>query len=182
MSLIIVTGQPRSGTSLMMRMLAESGIPVVADENRSYETRLTNGLPGNSEWIFQVPDGAAVKVLYPQVLSLPAGPSYRFLWMARNPREQAKSQRKFTGFPRQWIAPRVKYIKKVEAAAPRFLSKFGDQDVLKVSFDYVVETGDISEVNRWLGRPLNVASLKIRDPKCSGLPVGVLETSVGASI
>lgn len=176
-NLLIVTGQPRSGTSLMMRILHDSGLPVVADEKHSYECAATVNLQRDNKWVLELPDGVAMKVLYPHVMYLPSTISYRMIWMHRNPREQAKSQRKFGGHSRQWVAPRIKYIVKVELAVPQSLHKMGN-DVLRVSFDDILRTHDLEELALWLRNPVEAGAIASRSPKSSGLPVGTLEVAV----
>jgi hypothetical protein len=42
--IIIVSGLPRSGTSMMMKMLAEGGLPIITDELRRADDDNPNGL------------------------------------------------------------------------------------------------------------------------------------------
>src|SRR6266403_1501693 len=65
----IVSGLPRSGTSLMMQMLAAGGLPVLSDGERK-----------------------AVKVISQLLLSLPDGHEYRVIFMQRPLPEVLKSQ------------------------------------------------------------------------------------------
>lgn len=93
----IVCGFPRSGTSLMMRMLETGGIEPFCDaeQNRySYETHHTMRLPRENEFLLGC-YGKAVKILDPQRHTPPPLHRYRFVWMKRNYREQAKSLVKF---------------------------------------------------------------------------------------
>lgn len=94
--IICVTGSSRSGTSLVMRMLHEGGIPVVADEWTSYEDDRANWLPERHEWLAECA-GKAVKILEPLkwINNFPHCYAFDFLLMTRNPLEQAKSQLKF---------------------------------------------------------------------------------------
>lgn len=88
--MIIVTGYPRSGTSLMMRMLEEAGVEIYCDEDqrgKSYETSQAMRLPDETDWLDDVT--GAVKVLHPTVYTPPEGHTY--IHMTRGPREQALS-------------------------------------------------------------------------------------------
>jgi hypothetical protein len=59
--IIIVSGLPRSGTSMMMRMLVEGGVPVITDELRRADSDNPNGYfefetvrqlsRGNVDWL-----------------------------------------------------------------------------------------------------------------------------------
>ncbi|MGB9198817.1 MAG: sulfotransferase domain-containing protein [Terriglobales bacterium] len=96
----IVSGLPRSGTSLMMQMLAAGGMPVVSDGERKADT---DNPKGYLEWerIKQLPkdpslireaDGKVVKVISQLILSLPDGPEYKIIFMQRPMPEVLKSQ------------------------------------------------------------------------------------------
>jgi hypothetical protein len=88
----VVSGFGRCGSTLMMRLIHAAGIPVVAD---SMEGGLEYGpalkLPKESEWLKGC-IGKAVKILDPQRYTPPAGLPYRFIWLDRDPTQQAKSR------------------------------------------------------------------------------------------
>ena len=96
----IVSGLPRSGTSLMMQMLDAGGLPVLSDGERKADT---DNPKGYLEWerIKQLPkdpsliaeaEGKVVKVISQLILSLPAGHEYRIVFMQRPLPEVLKSQ------------------------------------------------------------------------------------------
>lgn len=92
-----VCGFPRSGSSMTMRMLEAGGIaPVEGSSPGSYELR--GGLEG-FRWVDPAAlDGRAVKLLdYGAWFGeLPAA-QWRFIWLDRDPTEQARSHVKFMG-------------------------------------------------------------------------------------
>lgn len=88
----IVAGLGRCGTSMMMQMLSAGGVDVVGDWP-SYEVDEAGRVPISNDWAASM-DGRTVKVLDPQRSWRYAGPT-RTIWMDRNPKEQARSQRKF---------------------------------------------------------------------------------------
>jgi len=97
----IVTGLPRSGTSLMMRMLESGGIPVLVDNVRApdvdnprgyYEYEAVKTLKADSSWVAQA-CGQAVKMVYVLIYDLPPGVEYRVLFMHRKIDEVLASQR-----------------------------------------------------------------------------------------
>jgi len=90
---IAVVGFPRSGTSLMMRMLHQGGLDVVAGNYASYEDDRANFCNEEFEFLRDC-GGKAVKLLEAQRMRLPEI-SYNFIWMRRQAREQGKSQAKF---------------------------------------------------------------------------------------
>ncbi len=96
----IVSGLPRSGTSLMMQMLNAGGLPVLSDGERKADT---DNPKGYLEWerIKQLPkdpsliaeaEGKVVKVISQLILSLPSDHEYRVVFMQRPLPEVLKSQ------------------------------------------------------------------------------------------
>ena len=98
--ILIVTGLPRSGTSLMMQMLHAGGHPVLTDDKRAADANNEHGyfewedikqLPRNPGVIAQA-DGKAVKVVTPLLPHLPRGHRYKIIFMRRPLEEIARSQ------------------------------------------------------------------------------------------
>jgi hypothetical protein len=96
----IVSGLPRSGTSLMMQMLAAGGVPILSDGERRADVDNPRGylewerikqLPKNPGCIAEA-EGKAVKVISQLLLSLPAGHEYRVIFMQRPLPEVMASQ------------------------------------------------------------------------------------------
>jgi hypothetical protein len=96
----IVSGLPRSGTSMMMQMLEAGGMPVVVDHERRpdadnphgyYEFEPVKQLKQNSVWLSNAL-GAAVKVIYLLLYDLPSDYRYRLIFMRRNLEEVIASQ------------------------------------------------------------------------------------------
>jgi len=96
----VVSGLPRSGTSLAMQMLAAGGLLVLTDELRPSDT---NNPRGYYEWerIKQLPqdpgciaeaEGKAVKVISSLLVALPRAHEYRALFMTRPLEEVVASQ------------------------------------------------------------------------------------------
>ncbi len=96
----MVAGVPRSGTSLVMQMLAAGGVPVLTDEARPpdihnpkgyLEFAPAKGLRRDASWL---PDarGRAVKVVHALVSTLPVGFDYRLVLVRRDLREVVDSQ------------------------------------------------------------------------------------------
>lgn len=172
--LIIVTGQARAGTSLMMRILSVSGIPVVADETLSFEYARTNSLERNNKWIHDIPSGSAIKVLWPDSGHLPLDRHYKMIWMYRNHKEQARSQRKMAGGNRKWMAKQAKYIRRFNKIVPPLLTRLG-AEVLRVSFDELITKPDLGPVEEFLGQPLDGSPVIIREVGGNIHAVGQLE-------
>lgn len=100
--LTIVSGLPRSGTSMMMRMLEAGGMEVLIDNIRRadddnprgyYEFEPVKQTRRDASWIGPA-QGKAVKMVYRLLYDLPANFEYRVLFMRRNLDEVLASQKK----------------------------------------------------------------------------------------
>ncbi len=96
----IVSGLPRSGTSLMMQMLVAGGMSPLADGERQADVDNPRGylewerikqLPNDPDCIAEG-EGKVVKVISRLLLSLPAGHEYRVIFMQRPLPEVLASQ------------------------------------------------------------------------------------------
>lgn len=96
----IVSGLPRSGTSMMMRMLEAGGMPVVVDHDRNadadnpngyYETEAVKKLKEDPSWVGSMA-GKALKAIYLLLYELPKDSHYRVLFMRRCLQEIVASQ------------------------------------------------------------------------------------------
>jgi hypothetical protein len=98
----IVSGLPRSGTSLMMQMLVAGGMPVLTDGKRAadednpdgyWEFEAVKNTKASCDWLLQA-EGKAVKMVHLLLMDLPReGYSYRVLLMKRRMMEVIASQR-----------------------------------------------------------------------------------------
>ena len=104
-SVVIVSGLPRSGTSMMMQMLVAVGIEPYTDGERIpdesnpkgyYETELVKKLAHENSWVADA-DGKVIKVVAPLVPYLPRGLNYRVIYMDRDIGELLESQSKMLG-------------------------------------------------------------------------------------
>jgi hypothetical protein len=96
----IVSGLPRSGTSLMMQMLAAGGMPLLTDQERKPDIDNPRGyfewepirlLPKEPDRIDEA-EGKAVKIISQLLLSIPKGRTYRLIFMERPLPEVLASQ------------------------------------------------------------------------------------------
>lgn len=99
---IIVSGLPRSGTSMMMKILDAGGLEIVTDNERTadednpkgyYEFEIVKQLGdgGKADWVNQA-EGKVVKVISFLLQHLPANHSYKVIFMRRNVEEILASQ------------------------------------------------------------------------------------------
>jgi hypothetical protein len=99
----VVSGLPRSGTSMLMKMLEAGGMPPLTDNFRTadddnpkgyYEFERVKKMPdGDISWVEDAP-GKAVKVITALLEHLPSGFSYRVLFLQRKMEEILASQHK----------------------------------------------------------------------------------------
>jgi hypothetical protein len=101
--IVVVSGLPRSGTSMMMKMLAEGGLPIVTDELRQADSDNPKGYfefetvrqmsAGNVEWLADA-GGKAVKVISALLEYLPVNYAYKIIFLEREIKEILASQGK----------------------------------------------------------------------------------------
>ena len=96
----VVSGLPRSGTSLMMQMLAAGGLQVLSDGERQadadnprgyYEWERIKLLPQQPNCI-QEAEGKVVKIISQLLFALPSAHDYRIIFMQRPLAEVVASQ------------------------------------------------------------------------------------------
>lgn len=98
---ILVSGLPRSGTSLMMQMLEAGGLPVLSDGVRGadednprgyFEFEKVKQTSKDPSWLDQA-EGKVVKVISQLLFELPAGRPCRVIFMLRPMGEILASQK-----------------------------------------------------------------------------------------
>jgi len=101
MAVIVVSGLPRSGTSLMMQMLRAGGVEILADDHRPsdkdnprgyFEYEPVKALQRDHSWVPQA-EGKAVKVIAALLAYLPHHLRYKVILMKRDLGEVLASQK-----------------------------------------------------------------------------------------
>jgi hypothetical protein len=102
-TIYVVSGLPRSGTSMMMKMLEAGGLPPMTDNERTadddnpkgyYEfERVKKMQEGDTAWVKEAP-GKVVKVISYLIRHLPEGYTYKVIFMRRAMSEILASQKK----------------------------------------------------------------------------------------
>jgi predicted AlkP superfamily phosphohydrolase/phosphomutase len=96
----VVAGLPRSGTSMMMQMLAAGGLIALTDHKREadgdnpkgyYELEVATQLRANREWLGEA-QGKVVKIVAQLLPFLPPDHAYRIVFMERDLAEVLQSQ------------------------------------------------------------------------------------------
>ena len=104
--IIVVSGLPRSGTSMMMKMLEAGGQPILTDNLREPDDNNPNGYyefepvkqltDGDFDWIREA-GGKAVKIVTGLIMNLPPDHNYKVIFMQRAMKEVLASQKKMLG-------------------------------------------------------------------------------------
>jgi len=101
-AIIIVSGLPRSGTSMMMKMLEAAGLEILTDHLRAADDNNPKGYyefervkqlkAGDFDWLPQA-RGKVVKIISALLEYLPNQYEYKIIFMRRNMDEVLSSQR-----------------------------------------------------------------------------------------
>ena len=172
---IVVSGLPRAGTSLMMNMLRAGGVPIVADGLREADDdnpkgyfeleRVKQMAKGDVAWVEDAL-GRAVKVISALLEHLPPTQTYKVLFMQRRLPEVLASQKTMLerrGEPTDTIPDAkmadlfTKHLEKIHgwlAQQPRF-------SVLYVPYHELAETPErhVDRIIAFLDLPLDRAAM-----------------------
>jgi hypothetical protein len=176
--IIIVSGLPRSGTSLMMQLLDNGGIDVVTDNIRTadtdnpkgyYEFEQVKKIKQDASWLPET-RGKAFKMVSQLLYDLPPSENYRIVFMERDLDEMLLSQEKMLERLDRKAAPRESmkqaytlHLEKLYA----WLRRQGNFEVLWVSYNDLVEEPErqVGRVCQFLGHRTNVERMvKTVDP------------------
>src|SRR6185369_3997356 len=171
---IIVSGLPRSGTSMMMSMLVAGGIKAMTDNIRTadednpkgyYELEKVKELKNDKSWMPEA-KGKVVKVISALLQDLPDDHEYRVVFMRRNMQEILDSQRQMLvrrGQPESKVpdekmaAMFEKHLTKIE----EWLAAQPNMRVLYVKYNDILAgpAEAAREVNEFLGGSLDEAAM-----------------------
>lgn len=168
--IIIVSGLPRSGTSMMMKMLAEGGVPVLVDADNpstelnpggAYAYEPTKTIANDSSWMDEA-EGKAVKVTAHFLRHLPKGHDYKILFMERDIDEMHESQRKMIigrGQDPDAIG-HGQFSLQFRENVKDWLKLQDNMTVMLVDYNRLLESSDHSEIADFIGMPLDMAKVK----------------------
>ncbi|WP_081990222.1 alkaline phosphatase family protein [Psychroserpens sp. Hel_I_66] len=125
--IVIVSGLPRSGTSLMMQMLQKGGLDILTDSNRKADVSNPKGyleydpvmaLHKDNSWLDKA-QNKSLKVVAPLLKFLDPKYRYKVIFMTRDLNEVVKSQQKMIGrdtenLPIKLFQAYEKHLKQVE--------------------------------------------------------------------
>ena len=166
----LVSGLPRSGTSMMMRMLEAGGMRVLVDHVRTadednpegyYEFERVKKIEHDTAWLEDA-RGRVVKMISALLTHLPPCHSYKIVFMRRNLDEVLASQRQMLirrGKPTDTSSDErmaqffTNHLRRIEA----WLAAQPNLDVLYVSYNELMEEPEThcTRVAEFLGLPLD---------------------------
>jgi hypothetical protein len=141
----IVSGLPRSGTSMMMVMLEAGGLEVLTDGERKadednpkgyYEFEKVKKLKDDSSWVPQA-KAKVVKIVSALLQHLPPEYSYKVIFMLRDMEETVASQKQML-------------VRRNEPT-----DRISDQDLETISRNH------LQEIDKWLAEQLNFEVLYV---------------------
>ncbi len=171
----VVSGLPRSGTSMMMKMLEAGGIPPIIDEIREADTDNPKGYyefervkqmdKGDTSWVAAAVD-KAVKVISALLKHLPSDYEYKVVFVRRNMDEILASQRKMLvnrgeDSDKMDDAKMAGLFEKHLAATKKWLEEQENFQVLYVHYSDVLSDPmtEAQKINTFLGGKLDVLAM-----------------------
>jgi len=177
-TIVIVTGLPRSGTSMLMQMLAAGGMSILTDRLRQpdednprgyFEYESVKALVRDSAWLAEKAAGKAVKIVAPLLSAVPEGLPCRVILIERNLEEILDSQERMLvrrGKPELATPERREILRgefeRTMARVKTALAQRSFTELLMVRYaDTVADpAAAASKVNEFLGGRLNVANMR----------------------
>ena len=180
-TITIVSGLPRSGTSMMMKMLEAGGMEVLTDNIRTadednpkgyYEFERVKQIEEDREWLPEA-QGKVVKMIAALLKHLPPDYDYKIIFVRRNMEEILASQKQMLirrGEPTDRIGDEKmaalfqRHVQQVEA----WLAEQPNIDVLYTHYNEILASPEENAVriNHFLGNTLDVKSMtEIVDPE-----------------
>jgi hypothetical protein len=180
-TIVIVSGLPRSGTSLMMQILEAGGISVLKDDIRSpdednpkgyYEFERVKKIEEDQSWLKNA-QGRAVKIVSALLKYLPKNYSYRIIFMRRDLDEILASQkqmlinRKKEGKKKrekEMMDPFKRHLREVKS----WLEKQRNIKVIYINYNELIKNPikQVEKVNRFLRETLKIEEMvKAVEPK-----------------
>ena len=181
-AIVVVSGLPRSGTSMAMRMLAAGGLAIVTDGIRAADEDNPNGYfedervkalakAAEKAWVSEA-RGKALKVVSLLLQHLPTTERYQVVFLHRPLKEVLASQAKMLGRRKQESktndAEMTRVFESHLAKVKQLLSSSPQFSLLEISQGEVIKDplGEAKRIQQFLGRPLDVEKMAAAvDPK-----------------
>jgi len=169
--ILIVSGLPRCGTSMMMQMLEAGGIPIVTDHIRKadedntrgyYEFEKVKKIKEDTSWLEDC-YGKVFKMVSALLYYLPSDKRYKIIFMRRKMEEMLASQNKMLqrqgqkgdNVSNEEMAKKLReHLRKVE----EWLAKQNNLDVIYVHYNEVIKNPyeNAKRVNQFINGRIDV--------------------------
>jgi len=176
-TVVVVSGLPRSGTSMMMQILEAGGLEILADFKREadqdnpkgyYELEAVKKLDRDNSCL-QNAAGRAVKVISHFLKHLPENNNYKIIFMDRSMKEIIRSQQKMLGenkeaYPKVIAEAFRKEVKKIK----KWIDKKENIDIISIHYSDVVKhpKKEIKKIKKFLDIDLNLDKMtSVVDPE-----------------
>ncbi|MFH1602228.1 MAG: sulfotransferase domain-containing protein [Candidatus Shapirobacteria bacterium] len=179
-NIVVVSGLPRSGTSLMMAMLKAGGLPVLTDKIRKadednpqgyWELEKVKELKKDHSWL-PLAEKKAVKMVSVFLELLPDDYHYQVIFMGREMTEILASQKqmlvrrgeKSETSDKQMAAAFQKHLAQIKA----WLKKQPNFTVLYLNYNQIVKNPSLAakKINHFLNQNLDIDKMKtVVNPK-----------------
>ncbi|MGC1377529.1 MAG: sulfotransferase [Anaerolineales bacterium] len=173
--MLIVSGLPRSGTSMMMKMLADGGVPILTDQIRNADEDNPNGyyefepvkqlVDRQDKWLADG-NGKAVKIISALLEYLPPEYHYKVIFMERAIKEILASQQKMLARRNENSgiedAAMQAQFEQHLAAVKYWLARQPNIDVLYVEYNAMIVNPDAycEQIAEFAGLPLDVGKMR----------------------
>lgn len=173
--IIIVSGLPRSGTSLMMQILKAGGMALVVDDKRPADVNNPKGyfefeavkyLEEDNDWLENA-RGKVVKVISHQLKFLPTGFTYKTIFMHRNLTDIVESQNRMLkqlkkDSRRLSDTDLVGIYKTHIADTMLFLSRQNNHSIAEVHYESLIQNTslEIKRIKKFINHSLNEESMQ----------------------
>lgn len=163
----IVSGLPRSGTSMMMQLLKHGGCELLTDNIRQndennpkgyYEYEKVKQLPTNSDWLNEAED-KVVKIISHFITFLPNNHHYKIIFMQRPIAEVLLSQQKMLGkdIDTMPYGMEALFTKQLEQSK-KYIINQSNMELLCVNYNDVIfnPEAELLKINDFLGKQLSI--------------------------
>lgn len=166
----LVSGLPRSGTSLMMQMLDKGGVDILQDHNREadisnpkgyYEYDPVMSLYKDNSWMHKG-QNKAIKIVAPLLKSIDTKYRYKIIFMKRDLNEVIQSQQKMLGKTQDVFPVKIyNEFQKLLSNVAIWGKKEPGVEILYIDYKQILEKPEemAKKVQEFIGKNLDVEAM-----------------------
>ncbi|MAM30057.1 MAG: hypothetical protein CMC13_13630 [Flavobacteriaceae bacterium] len=166
----LVSGLPRSGTSLMMQMLDKGGVDILQDHNREadisnpkgyYEYDPVMSLYKDNSWMHKG-QNKAIKIVAPLLKSIDTKYRYKIIFMKRDLNEVIQSQQKMLGKTQDVFPVKIyNEFQKLLSNVAIWGKKEPGVEILYIDYKQILEKPEemAKKVQEFIGKDLDVEAM-----------------------